>query len=129
MPRLVITGATGYIARHTVAELLARGLSPEELILVTRSPASLGAIAQRGAEVRQGDFTEPEGLANAFAGGKRMLFISPAPESFSSTSEQLQAQQAALDIARRAGVQDVLLQSRLAAHPELGGADREATEL
>ena len=58
-----------------------------------------------------------------------MLFISPAPESFNSTSEQLQAQQVALDIAQKAGVGHVLLQSRLAAHPDLGGADREATEL
>lgn len=129
VPRLVITGATGYIARHAVAELLARGLSPNELILVTRSPASLEGIAQRGAEVRHGDFTEPEGLAKAFGGGERMLFISPAPESFNSTSEQLQAQQVALDVAQRAGVRHVLLQSRLAAHPDLGGADREATEL
>jgi NAD(P)H dehydrogenase (quinone) len=129
VPRFIITGASGYIARHVRADLLARGVPPGELILVTRTPDAIRDGAP-GAEVRSGDFTMSEAdLQDAYAGGELMLFISPAPESFTSTGAQMAAQQAALAAAKRAGVRHVFMQSRLAAHPDLGGADREATEL
>ncbi len=72
---LVVTGASGALGRLVVAALLDR-VAASELILVTRSPDSLGDVARLGATVRYGDFEKPGSLPAAFAGGRRMLVIS-----------------------------------------------------
>ena len=72
---IVITGASGHLGRHVVDEALER-VDPQDLILVTRTPASLAGYAERGAQVRAGDFTNPSTLPAAFAGGERLLLIS-----------------------------------------------------
>ena len=69
---IIVTGASGQFGRQT-AELLAERLPPSELILVTRDPDRLSAFAARGADVRRGDFDDPEGLAEAFAGGETRI--------------------------------------------------------
>lgn len=73
--KYVITGASGTLGRLVAEETLAK-VDPSDLILVTRSPSKLADFAERGAEVRTGDFDEPESLASAFDGGDRMLLIS-----------------------------------------------------
>jgi NAD(P)H dehydrogenase (quinone) len=73
--RLVITGASGKLGRRT-AELALERCSPDQLILVTRTPAALDDLAARGVSVRFGDFSAPKGLQAAFAGGDRLLLIS-----------------------------------------------------
>ena len=123
---IIVTGATGYIARHTVEQLLARGLTPRELILVTRTPGALAERASQGAQVRYGDFGEPDSLAAAFAGGEQIFLIGPAPESFATDADHLTAQRAAIAAAAAAGVKHAVLQSRLAAHESLGDLDMEA---
>ncbi len=75
MDALIITGASGQLARRAAEHVLATA-APPRLILVTRSPAALDDLAQRGADVREGDFDDPHGLARAFAGGERMLLVS-----------------------------------------------------
>ena len=49
---------------------------PSRLILVSRTPEELKKYADQGASVRFGDFTKPESLPAAYAGGTRMLLIS-----------------------------------------------------
>jgi NAD(P)H dehydrogenase (quinone) len=72
---IVITGASGKLGRGVVEEALGR-VDARELILVTRNPSSLDEYAERGAQVRHGDFTDRATLPGAFAGGKRLLLIS-----------------------------------------------------
>jgi NAD(P)H dehydrogenase (quinone) len=74
---IVITGASGQLGRGVADRLLDR-VDPADLILVTRSPDALAAYADRGADVRAGDFDDPAGLLGAFAGGERLLLISTA---------------------------------------------------
>jgi NAD(P)H dehydrogenase (quinone) len=72
---VAVTGASGQLGRQ-VAELLLDRLDPSEVVLVTRTPDALSDLAARGADVRQGDFDEPEQLTGALAGVDRLLLIS-----------------------------------------------------
>jgi NAD(P)H dehydrogenase (quinone) len=72
---IVITGASGHLGSTVVEEALQR-VDAADLILVTRTPDVLAEYAERGAQVRYGDFGEPATLADAFAGGRRLLLIS-----------------------------------------------------
>jgi NAD(P)H dehydrogenase (quinone) len=99
--KVIVTGASGQLGRLVAEHLLDR-LSPSELILVTRRPHALADLAERGVEVRRGDFDEPASLVEAFAGGDRMLLISTL--AIGSRTEQ---NEAALEAAAAAGVTHV----------------------
>jgi NAD(P)-dependent dehydrogenase (short-subunit alcohol dehydrogenase family) len=73
---IVITGASGQLARMTAGLVLNR-MPASEVILTTRRPEALSDLAERGARVRQADFDRPETLAEAFIQG---LSASGMPE-------------------------------------------------
>ena len=73
---IIVSGASGQLGGLVVEELLARGVEPERLILVSRTPETLEHYAEIGASTRFGDFSQPESLAAAYEGGDRMLLIS-----------------------------------------------------
>src|SRR5262245_10802397 len=100
--KIIISGASGGLAGETIEALLARGVKPSDLILVTRTPEKLAALAERGASVRQGDFNEPATLESAFAGGDRMLLVSVGGAGARGDRKAQHA--AAIDAAKRAGV-------------------------
>jgi NAD(P)H dehydrogenase (quinone) len=85
--KIVVSGASGQLGGLVVKELLARGVPASDLILVSRTPASLGEFEKLGAATRFGDFSKPESLPAAFAGGRTLLLISigfgagPRPEA------------------------------------------------
>jgi NAD(P)H dehydrogenase (quinone) len=95
---IVITGASGQLGRAVVDEALER-VDPQELVLVTRKPESLGEYAARGAEVRHGDFDDPSTLGAAFAGGERLLLIST-----DAVGARVPQHHAAIDAAVEAGI-------------------------
>jgi NAD(P)H dehydrogenase (quinone) len=72
---IVITGASGQLGRMAAGHVL-DAVEPGEVVLVTRNPEQLDDLAARGAQVRKGDFDDPEELAGAFSGGERLLLIS-----------------------------------------------------
>jgi divinyl chlorophyllide a 8-vinyl-reductase len=59
--RVLVVGATGYIGRQVVAELVSRNY---QVIAVSRRPAKQGEF--EGAEVRIADVTAPQSLKKAF---------------------------------------------------------------
>ena len=73
--KTIVTGASGGFAREAIDLLLER-MRPEDLILVTRSPSRVSELAAKGVDVRGGDFDQPDGLREAFAGGQKLLLIS-----------------------------------------------------
>jgi NAD(P)H dehydrogenase (quinone) len=96
----VITGASGQLGRRVVELLLdAHDIAPSDLILVTRSPDRLSDVAERGAQVRAGDFDDPESLPAAFAGGERMLLISA-----DQIGQRIRQHTGAVDAARAVGI-------------------------
>ena len=113
-PKIIVSGASGQLGGLAVEELLGRGVAPSDLILVSRTPETLARYAQMGASTRFGDFTQPESLAAAYAGGDKMLLISlntrgnPNPRV---AVERAALHQTAIDAAVAAGVQHIVYTS------------------
>lgn len=113
-PRIIVSGASGQLGGLVVDELLARGVDPSSLILVSRTPEQLERYAALGASTRFGDFTQPESLASAYEGGTRLLLISlntrgnPNPRV---ASERPALHRNAIDAAVAAGVQLIVYTS------------------
>ncbi len=102
--KIIVSGASGHLGGLTVDALLAKGVPPTRLILVSRTPEKLERYAKRGAAVRFGDFTKPESLAAAYAGGTRMLLISVGGTKTEAASALLGR---AIDAAKAAGVKEI----------------------
>ncbi len=109
---IIVTGASGQFGQ-LVTEVLLQRLPASDLILVTRNPRSLESTAQRGAEVRYGDFDKPDSLRTAFAGGERMLMISTL-----SVGRRAQQHRNAIAAAVAAGVRHIVYTSSGGLHPD-----------
>lgn len=106
--KIIVSGASGQLGELAVEELLARGVAPQNLILVSRTPEKLADYAKRGASVRFGDLTKPESLSSAYAGGAKMLLISIMP---GPNVSRPQAHKAGIDAAVKAGVKHIVYTS------------------
>jgi NAD(P)H dehydrogenase (quinone) len=108
--RLVISGASGQLGELVVRDLLAKGIPASRLILVSRTPEKLEEFQKLGAVTRFGDFSKPDSLPGAFAGGNKLLLISigfgagPRPE----------AHKHAVDAAIAAGIKQIVYTSYVA---------------
>jgi NAD(P)H dehydrogenase (quinone) len=71
----VITGVTGKLGRVVVEDLLTR-VPADEIAVVARDPRKAADLAERGVDVRQGDYEDPASLKAAFAGADVLLFVS-----------------------------------------------------
>jgi len=108
--KIIVSGASGQLGALTVKELLARGVPAKNLILVSRTPDSLAEYAKMGAATRFGDFSKPESLPAAYAGGTRMLLISIG----GGAGPRPAAHQRAIDAAIKAGVKQIAYTSWVA---------------
>src|SRR5262249_40387142 len=125
--KIIVSGASGQLGALTVKELLARGVPAKNLILVSRTPDSLAQYAKMGAATRFGDFSKPESLPAAYAGGTRMLLISIG----GGAGPRPAAHQRAIDAAIKAGVKQIAYTSWVAiSKGDTSGisADHVATE-
>jgi UDP-glucose 4-epimerase len=77
----LVTGAAGFLGRHLVAELAARGLRVRAAALPREDARELAAL---GAEVVRADLTAPETLPPLFAGGVERVFHLGAICNFST---------------------------------------------
>ena len=123
--KLAITGASGQLGRLTADALLER-IAPSDVVLISRQPANLAGYAERGVELRAGDFADPAALADALAGVDRLLIIST-----DAVGSRLEPQIAAVKAAAQAGVSRILYTS--ITRPEPGNpaavvADHAGTE-
>ena len=112
-PRIIVSGASGELGGGVVEELLARGVQPADLILVSRTPEQLERYAQLGASTRFGDFLQPESLETAYEGGDRMLLISLNSNNIDPRvpAQRVELQQIAIDAAVEAGVEHIVYTS------------------
>ncbi len=123
--RIGISGASGQLGRATTDLLLER-VEPNELVLVTRDPGQLQAYAERGVEVRRGDFDDPVSLRDAYRGVDTLLLISGA-----DIGRRVAQHTAATEAAKEAGVRRVAYTSIVNptdANPAAAAAEHRGTE-
>jgi len=124
--KIAITGASGQFGREATRLLIEGGVSPDRLILITRSPDKLAVSAAEGADVRRGDFDDEAGLVEALSGAGRMLMISGTRVGFREPQHR-----AAIEAAKRAGVRHIAYTSFIGAvesNPSLAVKDHVTTE-
>lgn len=97
---IVVTGATGHLGRLTIEALLRRGIPAADIIATGRDIARIKDLADRGISVRRADFSDTDGLAEAFAGADRLLLISASVP----VGERVANHRSVIDAAASAGV-------------------------
>lgn len=102
---ILVTGATGNVGVHVVRELLDAGA---DVVAAVRSPDEAGV--PEGARTVAFDFLDESTWAEAFAGVDRLFLMRPPP-----ISNMERDMFPALDAAREAGVEHVVLLSLLGA--------------
>ncbi|MFI6423820.1 NAD(P)H-binding protein [Promicromonospora sp. NPDC050880] len=99
MTTYAVTGATGHLGHLVVAELLSRGVPAADVVAVVRTPDKAADLAERGVQVREGDYDRPETLPAALAGVQRLLLVSG-----SEPGRRVPQHAAVIEAAQAAGV-------------------------
>lgn len=98
MPTLAVTGASGHLGGLVADRLLAHPSAPTVVALV-RDADKAAALAQKGADVREADYADPQALETALAGVDTLLLVSS-----NAVGQRFAQHQNVIDAAVRAGV-------------------------
>ena len=123
---IIVTGATGVLNGATVDHLLER-MPAGEIVVAVRDRAKAERFAERGVEVRVGDYADPASLPGAFEGADQLLLVSSNDRGGNAVSQHRNA----IDAAVTAGVGRILYTSHQGAAPDspfIPGRDHFATE-
>lgn len=111
MSRVLVTGATGFLGRHLVAELLTQG---HEVVALVRGAASEFDVS--GASIARGDVLDAASVEHAARGAEAVFHCAGLVSRDPSDAARLQAvhvegTKCTLDAARRAGVKRAVVAS------------------
>ena len=123
---IIVTGATGALNGATVDHLL-ETVPASDVVVVVRDAAKAARFADRGVEVRTGDYADPTSLPAAFEGADQLLLVSANDPRADAVALHRNAVEAAADV----GVGRVLYTSHQGASLETPfgpGRDHAATE-
>ncbi len=123
---IVVTGATGALNGATVDHLLDR-VPASEIAVAVRDQAKAQRFADRGVEVRYGDYADPASLRGAFDHADQLLLVS----SNDPGADAVSLHRTAIDAAVSAGVGRILYtshQGAAAGTPFGPGRSHAATE-
>ncbi|SDF87786.1 NAD(P)H dehydrogenase (quinone) [Cellulosimicrobium cellulans] len=103
---IAVTGASGHLGRLVVESLLARGADASQVVALARTTAKVADLADRGVEVREADYAQPETLAPALAGVDVLVLVSG-----SEVGQRVEQHRNVVDAAQAAGVARVVYTS------------------
>ncbi|WP_214366225.1 NmrA family NAD(P)-binding protein [Pseudonocardia sp. H11422] len=109
---IVVTGVTGRLGRIVIEDLLTR-VPVDRLVAVARNPGKAADLAERGVEVRRGDYDDRESLVDVFTGADRLLFVS-SPDV--TPGVRRRQHENVVDAAVRAAVGHIAYTSAIKAH-------------
>lgn len=95
---ILVTGASGQLGRLVIASLLEK-TEASNIIAAVRNPESVKDLAEKGVQVRQADYSQPETLVTAFAGVEKLLLISS-----SEIGQRIPQHKNVINAAKEAGV-------------------------
>jgi NAD(P)H dehydrogenase (quinone) len=122
---IVVTGVTGKLGRVAIEDLLTR-VPAEQVAALARDPRKAADLAERGVDVRRGDYEDPESMRAAFAGTDVLLLVS-SPDTTPGTRPRQHGN--AIDAARAASVGRIVYTSAIGADNGPGFlADHTVTE-
>ncbi len=125
MTTYAVTGSTGPFGRTAIETLLARGVAPSDVVAIARTPAKAADLADRGVQVREGDYDRPDTLGPALDGVHRVLLVSG-----SELGNRVAQHTAVVDAAVAAGVERLVYTSVTRADgTHLLAGEHRATEL
>ena len=105
-----VTGATGHLGAHVIAELLERGVAPSEIVAVVRNADKAADLAAKGVQVRVAEYSDSVALRAAFDGVDKLLLISG-----SEVGQRIAQHTNVIEAAELAGVQLIAYTSLLKA--------------
>lgn len=109
---VLVTGASGMLARMIIQELLHEHRVPaDKIIATTRTPEKLHDLSESGVVVRKADFEDAVGLTESFSGARRALIISVGFEVPYVVGRRASLHKSAIAAAVEAGVNHVLYSS------------------
>lgn len=123
---IIITGASGALNGATVDHLL-QSMPASDIAVVARDAAKARRFAERGVDVRVGDYSDPTSLPAAFAGADQLLLVS----SSDPYADAVGLHRNAIEAAVTAGVGRILYTSHQGAaadNPFGPGRDHFITE-
>ena len=104
---IAITGATGALG-SLVVEALLQVTPASEITAAVRTPSKAAALAAKGVQVREADYSRPDTLTSAFRGATKLLLISS-----NEMGNRIPQHTAVIDAAKAAGVQHIAYTSIL----------------
>jgi NAD(P)H dehydrogenase (quinone) len=122
---IAITGATGHLGRLTIAALIESGVDARNIVAVVRSLDKAADLKEKGLQIRQADYTQPQALEAALHGVQKLLLISS-----SDFNDRVGQHRHVIEAAQRAGVELLAYTSILKADSSSLklAADHKATE-
>lgn len=112
---ILVTGASGQLGQRIVQHLLARQpqSGAHRLAVSVREPSRVAHLADKGIEIRAGNFDDPRQLRHAFAGVDRLVMVS----TDGPRAVRIAQHRNAIAAARDAGVAHILYTSFLDVDP------------
>lgn len=104
--KYMVTGATGHLGTLVMEALLGM-VDPKEIAVSVRTVEKAKPYLEKGVDVRQGDFDEPEMLVHTFKDIERLLIISTDGDNATRIRQHAHA----IEAAKKAGVKFIVYTS------------------
>ena len=110
---IAITGASGHLGKNILDSLLSK-TDPQSLVAIARDPQKIADYADKGVQVRQGDYVDFTSLVAAFAGVDKLLLVSSSVIG----EERVQQHTNVINAAKEAGVTHIFYTSATNPSPD-----------
>ncbi|MBC9796415.1 SDR family oxidoreductase [Sinomicrobium weinanense] len=106
---ILVTGATGQFGSKAVEHLLKKGIDPSEISVLVRDSAKADHLKEKGVQIKEGDYTHPASMVQAFRGVKKLLLVSS--NNREAIENRTQHHKNAIMAAKEAGVKQIVYTS------------------